>query len=231
MNKGKSARLSIKHLQIDKENATMLLVVGACAAVAVFCLISSKSLYTLSRYHAKVIDQKKDSKSKIDTALKNLNSLETSYKLFVGNDKNALGASPKPNPSSPGKNEGDNAKLILDALPSKYDFPAFATSLEKFLTDNNYSYEEISGSDDILNQNPVASANPVVVEIPFSISSNGQYDTMKKLISDIEHIIRPMQVSSMTISATEKDLKLSIQGKTFYKPEKSIHTTSKVIAK
>lgn len=225
-------KLSVKHLQIDKENATMMLVVGICSAISVFCLVSSSALFSRSSYNRKVIAKRKTAKNTLTQNTKNLDTLVAQYKIFASTDraKNILGSSQKLDTTNTDTRSGDNAKIVLDALPSKYDFPALATSLEKIMVDGNYKIDAISGTDDELNQSAIApSSNPAPVEIPFSISATSNYESLKKLIKDLESSIRPIQILAFSISGTDSETHISIQAKSFYKPEKAIKIGSEIV--
>jgi len=72
-----------------------------------------------------------------------------------------------------GDNDGSNSKIILDALPSTYDFPALASSLEKLLASKGVPVSSLSGTDDQLNQETnTSSPTPAPVPMPFLIFIN-----------------------------------------------------------
>ena len=124
----------------------------------------------------------------------------------------------------------NNSKIVLDALPSEYDFPALATSLEKILTEGGYNIESIAGTDNELSLNSGSgSQSPVPVEIPFSISVSGTYDKIKNLPVDLERSIRPIYISSMQVSGSASNAKLIIDAKTFYQPGKTLELRYKEI--
>jgi Tfp pilus assembly protein PilO len=123
-----------------------------------------------------------------------------------------------------------NSKIVLDALPSKYDFPALATSLEKILTDGGYKIESIIGTDDEANQNLMEeSPDPQPVEMPFEITAGGSYPAIQKLINDFERSIRPFNVTSLELSGTDDNMRIDMQAKTYYQPEKTLEIKTKVV--
>lgn len=218
-------QLSIKRLQIDKTNASMVIFLAATSFIFVFSLVASRALLNQRGYQSRVISAKK-------TALKQLKDnnvaaaqLVTSYKAFVGAPENIISGSS----SGTGDRDGDNAKIVLDALPSKYDFPALATSLEKILTDKSYQVSGISGSDDELNQSSQANTQTGPVEIPFQLSISGNVDAIQGFLDVLQRSIRPIKLNDITLGASGNDLTITVTAKTYYQPEKIIRIDSKVI--
>ncbi len=137
-----------KRLIINKANATMVIAIAVATFVTVFCLITAKALLSQRAYQARVITRKEKAKDQLKENIKSVEALDTSYKEFVSSPVNVLDG----NPAGTGEKDGDNPRIVLDALPSKYDFPALATSLEKLLTDRNYKVDGITGTDEEIAQ-------------------------------------------------------------------------------
>ena len=139
---------SVKHVQIDKANSRMVAIVAMAAFVVVFSLVASRALLGQRSYQARVIAGKQKAVKQLKDNITSVDSLVKSYSVFVSSSTNVLGG----NSTGTGAQDGDNAKLVLDALPSQYDFPALATSLEKILTSKNYKINSITGTDDEIKQ-------------------------------------------------------------------------------
>lgn len=217
--------LTTKKVQIDKAQATIVGVVAGAVFITVFSLVSSKALWSQRGYQARVIAKKAAARDQLDTNVKSVQGLVSAYKDFVGSSTNMLDG----NPSGTGDQDGDNAKLVLDALPSKYDFPALASSLEKILNDRKIQ-GTISGTDDEIAQADAAeSADPVPVEIPFQISTSGSYSSVQDLVSVFERSIRPFEVQKMTLSGGVSDMSLSLDLKTYFQPEKTLSIKKEVV--
>ena len=122
-----NTRQSAKHLQINKANSNMVIIIAVAAFVVVFSLVASRALLEKSSYQRRVIAAKQKASNQLKANVEASKSLQASYKTFVSNPNNIIGG----NPSGSGDNDGDNAKITLDALPSQYDFPALTSSLEK----------------------------------------------------------------------------------------------------
>lgn len=219
-------QISSKHLQITKANTTITATLAIAAFVTVASLVASRSMLQQRAYNSKVIKEKETAVKILKENVTEANTLVISYQEFVGRPQNIIGG----NKDGTGERDGDNAKIILDALPSRYDFPALATSLEKILTQGNFSISNISGTDDEIAQAVKNSPTPEIVEIPFTFSVGGSYDALNGLISTIERSIRPIQINKLSFSiSTGTIVEMEVDAKTFYQSEKNLNITKKVI--
>lgn len=139
---------STKRSLISKANSTIVATTSVAAFVVVFSLVASKTLVSQANYQNRIIGAKKTAVTQLKSNLNARDSLVSSYKAFVGTPQNVLGG----NPTGSGEQDGDNAKLVLDALPSQYDFPALATTLEKILSGQSLQILSITGTDESLTQ-------------------------------------------------------------------------------
>ena len=212
-----------KRLQIDKANATVVVLASVAAFIVTFSFFATKALLSQRAYQGRVIKEKNTAYHQLESNIKATDSLTTSYSNFVSQKINVIGGSK----TGGGDSDGDNTKIILDALPSKYDFPALATSIEKLLKSGDFKLDSISGSDDELNQKATASSG--LVEIPFNISVTGSYVGVNKALSLLERSIRPFQVDSLSFGGADAKITLSVKGRTFYQPEKSLKITTKEV--
>src|ERR1700704_4051284 len=137
-----------KRSMITKANSTMVLVTSVAAFVVVFSLVASRALMSQAGYQGRVISGKKTALTQIKTDLSARDSLVASYNTFVGTPQNIIGG----DPAGTGDNSGDNAKIVLDALPSKYDFPAMTASLEKIINSQSLQILNITGTDEEVTQ-------------------------------------------------------------------------------
>ena len=195
-------KLTSKKMQIDKAQATTVGAIATAVFITVFSLVSTKSLW----------DQ-------LETNIEAVNGLVESYKQFTNSSTNILGG----NPTGTGEKDGDNARLVLDALPSKYDFPALTTSIEKLITDKKLKIDSITGTDDEVAQAGVKnSGNPKPADMPFQISVSGSYASIQDLFTAFERSIRPFQATKIQLKGGASDMKLTMDAKTYYLPEKSL---------
>ena len=212
-------KLTSKKMQIDKAQATTVGAVATAVFITVFSLVSTKSLWTQRTYQARVIAQKQDARDQLETNVAAVDGLVESYKQFTNAGTNMLGG----NPAGTGEKDGDNARLVLDALPSKYDFPALITSLEKIITDKKLKIDSITGTDDEVAQAKVKdSGNPKPGDMPFQISVSGSYASIQDLFTAFERSIRPFQATKIQLKGGASDMKLTMDAKTYYLPEKTL---------
>jgi hypothetical protein len=220
------SNISLKRIGIDKTNARIVVITAVAAFLVVFFLVASYMLFTKLMYQNRVIGKKKAAVSQLQENIKARDSLVESYEAFEGAAQNILGG----DPTGTGPKDGTNAKLILDALPSKYDFPALTASLEKLLLDQNVKITGITGTDEeVVQAEQQSSGSPTPVEIPFEFSVSGDYAAIQRVISTLEQSIRPFQVLTTQITGDQADLTLKLTGKTYYQPEKGLRIDMQVV--
>lgn len=218
--------LSLKRIAVDKTNATIVAVTAAAAFVTVFSLVASASLFSQMTYQNRIIGAKKVAVGRLKQDIQATGSLTASYQAFVSAPQNLIGGSP----SGSGAQDGDNAKIVLDGLPSKYDFPALTSSLEKIVSGQNVTIQSITGTDDEVAQSssqPSSTSQPVAM--PFQLTAVGNYTSLQNVISVFERSIRPFQTQILEVSGDQNNLTLNLSAKTFYQPAKTFDVTGKVV--
>jgi len=219
-------QVSTKRLQIVKTNARIVATVSVAAFVVVFCLVATKTLVSQASYQNKVIGAKRKAVEQLKADKTATTQLKTAYDAFTGTPQNVLGG----NPAGTGAQDGSNAKIVLDALPSAYDFPGLTASLESLLGSQNVKITSISGTDDEVAQGSnQTSTNPQPVPIPFTVLVSGTYADEKNVVSAFEKSIRPMQIQTLDLAGTEGKMTLSINAQTFYQPAKSLNINKQVV--
>lgn len=219
--------LTTKRVQINKANLTVVVTVSIAAFVTIFSLVAVKTLWTQRSYQSRVITARETARDQLKENIDAADKLTASYKTFVGASVNVIGG----NAAGNGERDGDNARIILDALPSKYDFPALATSLEKLTNGQGLAIESIVGIDDELNQSATAeSPTPQPIEMPYKLSVKGDYASAQKLIGVFERSIRPFVVNELVLSANDGGtVQMTMDAKSYYQPEKSLQFKKEVI--
>lgn len=219
-------QISLKRIGVDKTNARIVTVTAVSAFLVVFFLMASYMLFQQLMYQNRVIGVKRVAVKQLKANISATDTLENSYKAFVSAPQNILSGSPTGN----GPNDGNNAKIVLDALPSKYDFPALTTSLEKLLIDQKVKIDSINGTDEEVAQAEASSTGlPTPVEIPFEFTATGDYNSIRGVIDALGRSIRPFQVLTTEISGDQANLKLKVNGKTYYQPENGLKIEMKVV--
>jgi len=217
--------VSTKRMMIDQANARVVVLTSVAAFVLVFCAVSTKTLLGQASYQNKVIAGKKVAVQQLKTDIGAVQNLKTSYDAFVSTSQNVL----KGNSTGNGPKDGDNAKIVLDALPSSYDFPALTTSLEALITSQQLKIGGITGTDDQLAQaTNTSSSTPVPSPIPFQVSVSGGYANIQGLVDTFQKSIRPVQLQTLEISGDQSNLAMTINAQTYYQPAKSLNIKSEV---
>ena len=218
---------SAKKVLIDKANATVVVTVCIATFVTIFSLIAAKSLLSQSSYQSRVVSARETARDQLKANITAADNLSQSYQTFESSVQNVIGGSSTGN----GEHDGDNARIVLDALPSKYDFPALTTSLEKLAKGQSLTLTGISGIDDESKQQGAATSDaPKAVEIPFTVSASGGYDSIQNLILVFEHSIRPFSINKLDFKAgASGGLTVSVDAKTYYQPERGFDSKSVVI--
>lgn len=219
--------ITSKRVLINKANSSLVAIAGIAAFISVFSLVASKTLFSQLAYQNRVLNQKHATVARLRSNITAANQLETSYKAFTTTTTNVING----DANGTGERDGNNAKIILDALPSNYDFPALTTSLEKLITSTNgLKINSITGTDDEVAQAAnTSSGTPKSVAMPFTITVDGSYAAIQELIGKFEHSIRPIQVQSITLTGDQTDLTMTLTAQTFYQPAKSLAIGTKVV--
>jgi Tfp pilus assembly protein PilO len=218
--------ISTKRLMIDQANARIVAYVGVAAFIVVFSLVATKTLISQAAYQNRVISKKKIAVAQLKSDIAATTQLKTAYDAFTGTSQNVLGG----DPSGAASKDGNNAKIVLDALPSSYDFPGLTTSLETLLSGQSVTINSISGTDDEVAQQPnQTSVNPQPVPIPFTVAVQGDYSGVQNVVGAFEKSIRPMQIQSLSLTGNQGKLTLSLTAQTYYQPAKSLNINKVVV--
>jgi len=219
--------ISTKRLAISKANAQMVAVVAVAAFVTIFCLVAAKAVWSQTRYQARVTTVAEKADRQLKQNIQSFNSLAASYKTFDSATTNIIGG----NVNGGGSNDGDNAKIILDALPDKYDFPALTSTIEKILHSGGFNISTITGTDDQLNQQGnVSSPNPQPVSMPFSFAiANANYTSVQQLVQTLGKSVRPIQIDTLSLTGGTDNMSLTVNAHTYYQPGKNLTITKQAI--
>ncbi len=220
--------LSGKRLQIDKAQSTTLVVVCVCTAVTIFSLISTKSLLSQAGYHRKELAAKKTALKQINDNVSSANNLATQYQAFNNTSPNVLGGKNSTDPASKPP-DGTNARIVLDALPSKYDFPALVSSISSIVNSDGIAGPSITGTDQssTISNAPATTTQPV--NIPITVSGTASYASLQNFIHDLERSVRPMDVTNLQMSGSANNISFSVQLTTYFQPAKTLDVSKKEV--
>lgn len=220
-----AVHISAKRLQLDRAKTVMVGAISGAAFVVMFSFVAARALLVQRSYQNKVIASQTKAVKQLKENIKSANQLALSYKTFVQQPTNIIGGSAKGN----GPRDGDNAKIVLDALPSKYDFPAVATSLEKILLMHNAKIASISGIDEEIAQQSARQSMDQPVEIPFSIKLTSSYDADRVIVEVLQRSIRPIRIQSLQLAGKNSSLEMEVKAVTYYLPEVKLDFPTQVV--
>ena len=207
------AQLSGKHALVDKANTTVIIAAAAAAAIVVFSLFASKALIDKINYQNKVINKRQAASKQLEENIAAKNQLLAAYLAFDGSPESIMGTADK------------NSKIVLDALPSKYDFPALTTSLDSIVSGAGMTVESITGTDEEVSALQ-SSINPTTIIIPFELAATGDYEATQRLINDLQRSIRPFKILAIDFEADDTGvISVSITGEAYYQPAKELGIT------
>lgn len=217
-------QVSFKKLALTKANTQMVAVAAVAAFVTVLSLGAAHYFYGIRSYQSKVLaaDQIADRQLRIDVGAKN--QLDSSYQKFVNQQPNILGK------VGNGNYPYNNATIILDALPSEYDFPALTSTIQNLLHSGNFDISSIGGTDQSGSVSSAPEANPQPVAIPFSFSiQNSTYANVQSLFTLMQESILPLQIDNMTISGSDNNMTVAINAHTYFQPPKELKISKETI--
>jgi Tfp pilus assembly protein PilO len=215
-----------KRALIDQANSRVVIATSVAAFVVVFSLVATKTLVSQAAYQNHVISHKKTAVKQLKADIEATSKLKTAYSAFLDTSQNIIGG----DPAGSGEKDGDNAKIVLDALPSSYDYPALTASIEKLVSTQKLAFASFTGTDDEVAQSTnLVSGTPQPVPMPFELVVTGDYNSIQGLVNELEHSIRPFQVQSIDISGDQGALKADIAAQTFYQPAKTLNIGKKVV--
>ncbi|HSX28527.1 MAG TPA: type 4a pilus biogenesis protein PilO [Candidatus Saccharimonadales bacterium] len=199
-----------KREKIQQANSTILVVVVIASIVMSFALVMGNFLLKQKSYNDHVYKEKKIARDTLKQNVINAKGLEDKFKDIE--DPKSLA----------------NSQTILDALPGDYDNPALRTSIESLVKRNSLSIESLTSVDQ---EGQVAekAVDPKPVEMPFTVTVEGDYGKVRNFISDLEHTIRPMKVTALTLNGSDQDMKAEISVVTYFQPTREIGITTKEV--
>lgn len=218
---------NLKQLQINKANSTIFAAVAIASVVTVFSLISTKTLLSQAGHHKRVLDAQHKTIQQLESNIKTANSLKTQFEVFNSGAINLIGGTN--NNAATGPKDGDNARIVLNALPSQYDFPALLSSVEKIVGGNGLTSRSIGGSDESATISSEPSGNPQPVVMSFTVSGANNYAGVQNLIKDFERSIRPFDITKLTLSGPNSNMAISLTINTYFQPAKQLTVSNKEV--
>ena len=217
-----------KRQEIENAGKTMFMWVVIASIAVSICVVTVQFLFQQWSYNNKVLGAKY---AAVDTLKKNIENSKKLQEEVNGLVSNEALASVKTNTGDP------NTKSVLDALPSRFDATALATSLQQaILSRSGVSIDSISVPADQAADGttadgsvPVASPDAKPQEMPFNIAVSGSYDKIRSMLLDLERTIRPIKVTDITLEGDDTAMTATVSAVTYYQPAKSASIKQEVV--
>lgn len=207
------------NIKLNRTQSKMLAVVTSCSILTVFSLVGARVLWSQAAYHRHELAAKRTAVKQLKDNITIAQTLQTQYGSFNSTNPNVIGGKNVSDPNTVPP-DGDNARIILDALPSKYDFPALISSVAKILKNNSINNQSIGGTDQSGSLNSEPAANPQVTPIALSVSGAATYQGVQMLVRDLERSIRPFDITKLQISGSSSNSSVSAEVTTYFQPAK-----------
>lgn len=217
-------------LLVDKTNSRILAIIIVAVFVTVFCLVSSKALLSQAAYQRRLLGARRTTLTQLINNKSAAHTLVDQFtNVFQGNSPTNVLGGKNVTDANPVPPDGDNARIVLDSLPTTYDFPALISSVEKILSNNSISSPQINGTDQSAAANNKPSDNPKPVTIDLTVAGQGSYDHIRKLIDDFERSTRPFDITSLQITGSNNFMSFQMNLHTYYQQAKTLGIGQKVV--
>lgn len=220
-----------KRQQIEQANKLIFVWVAVAAVIISICFVLLQFLVREGLFNLKIINAKSETNRTLEQNIKNAAILKEKVDALIANENLATVRT---------ATSDNNLKVVLDALPTTGDSTTFANSLQNAIL--NLSGAKVvglsAGDSSSASLAPVAGVSAVpgatpalatVQELPFTANLSGNYSQIKTALLNIEQVIRPMNVTTLILKGTDAELTVSINGVTYYLPEKSVKLGSEMI--
>lgn len=205
-----TALITTKRLQIEKSKRTILIAIIIASVVASMSIVTTKFLWDLGRHYSRVIDQKEQARDTLKTNLVNAQQLKEKFEQF--------------------EDAGDQitSQTVLDALPSKYDYPALVTSIDALAKRSGVAVESITG-EDLGDNAPLSNTDPQAVAMPITVSVIGTYEDLQTFVTNLGRSIRPFTIKTIELQGTDELITAHIFMETYYQPSVNLDVIKEAI--
>lgn len=214
-----------KRQQIQQANKTVFIWVSIAAVVVTIAIVLAQFMVKQFIFNNQILGYESTAADNLKASIDAYEPLKKSVANLTANqDLTVLRVSPS-----------DNAvQVVIDAMPTVDDRIALAASLQQVILArsgakiDNFSFTQPS-SGVTTPQASAASQTTTYQEITFSVQANGPYDTIKKLLDDMHHSLRPIRVTSLKLSGASNSMQAQIQATTYYALPRTADIKTKTI--
>lgn len=219
-----------KRTQIAKANRTMFIWIAVASALVGAALVVSIFLIQNLLYNEKVLAAKSETNSMLEKNNQAIPSLADAIRVLDTNQTLGLVKA----------NESDQAiQVILDALPAEANSFALGASLQNKLlvgidglSLESLQVDPVSGVEVITDDQTTVTATEegeTANEITFQFVVKGDQVALQKVLDNLQRSIRTIVVTSVRIETESSGTRMTVLGKAFYEPARTIQLQEKVV--
>ena len=220
-----------KRVQIAKTNKMMFLWIAIASAIVGMAVVVSIFLAQRLVYNEKVLAKKQET---ITTLEANLDAVDTLKEEILKLDANSALLATRAG------GEDQAIQVILDALPSEANSLALGASLQKNLlngidglTLESLSVTPVQGVE-VVDDSSVVDESSTTGDgsnsISFSFTVTGDQNATKQALLKLEKSIRTIEIVSLRIDGGSDGItEMTVDGRAFYEPEKTLELTEEPV--
>lgn len=217
-----------KRQQIAKANRMMFVWVAGVSVVVGFAAVGAWFLLQKAMFNERVLSVKSDTASTLVSNNEVVDELKNQVRVL--NTNQALKDSRADGNTEP-------VQVVLDALPAEANSSALGSSLQKkflganALTLETLNVDPVAGIEALLDgdvqdvslESSESEVSNNVINFRFSVSvGNNKVNELKKLLQRLERSIRPIDLVAVTVEAQGDGLLLTVDGRSFYEPARTV---------
>jgi glycine cleavage system regulatory protein len=219
-----------KRQQIQTTNKNIFIWLAVSSVIVSFCIVALQFLVKEFLFNQKIISAKSETNQRLQANIDAAAELTKNVQALLADENLSVLKTADPDPKN------TPLSVVLDALPVEGDSTGFANSLQTAVFPRSgISIRELSTSSEVAGEAADgAAAAPVVTTdaqpLPFTAGLAGSYSDVQKALTDLSKVIRPINLTEMTITSDEgENLLVDITGNTYYLPARTIDLQKEVI--
>ena len=196
-----------KRRQIKKASKAMFVWVAFAAMLVSFAIVALQFFAQQWIFNNKVLAAKYKANDNLSKSLRATDDLKSNINALVADPDLAL---------TRNSDTESNLQVILDALPTKADVAATATSIQQEIAQGSgVTLESVTPPTE-----PDSSDTSVTgaQQLQFSLVASGTYQQIQTFLKNLEKTIRPMNIVSLDVSGDDASLRATITLNTYYQP-------------
>jgi len=130
---------------------------------------------------------------------------------------------------------GNQAGEIADALPDTTDFPGLIVLLENMTNDAGLQLKSVSPTVGATTDGTSTTASGGASQTPqsqpfdYTLSFDGRYDTLLKMLDHLEKSARPMRITGLQVTGSGSALSGTITAETYYQDKAQLPFSTETI--